>query len=351
MIFIRSLFSLIGLGISLLVISTDQECPYVTTMEDRRANKDTLRIVQYNAEWLFIDYYANAKCPGDGCPWKNESMANTHLDYVRDVVQTLNPDIINLCEIECCDELNMLVYHLEDVSYKPYVKRGTDSSTGQNVGILTRIDPTIDLYRTETRVDYPIPGSKCGYTGSSGNTGVSKHYITEYDINGLQIAFIGAHLLAYPTDPSRCVQREAQAQVLQYVISDYIESGYEVIFMGDLNDYDGETLDINSHVPISQTLDILKGLKGVKKGQYQLTNVASFVDQNDRYTDWWDSDSNCNTQSVNDYSMIDHILVTQGILSRIKQVYMYHGYNEYCGKIDSDHYPIVMDIDTMYMEY
>jgi exonuclease III len=245
----------------------------------------------------------------------------------------------------------MLVDHLEDTSYKPYVKRGMDSSTGQNVGILTRIDPTIDLYRTETRVDYPIPGSNCGYTGSPGDTGVSKHYITEYDINGLQIAFIGAHLLAYPTDPSRCVQREAQAQVLQYVISDYIESGYEVIFMGDLNDYDGETLDINSHVPISQTLDILKGLEGAKKGQYELTNVASFVDQNDRYTDWWDSDSNCNTQSVNDYSMIDHILVTQGILSRIKQVYMYHGYNEYCGKIDSDHYPVVMDIDTMYMEY
>ena len=113
----------------------------------------------------------------------------------------------------------------------------------------------------------------------------------------------------------------------------------------DLNDYDAETMDVNNHVPISRTLDILKGLDGEKKGQYELTNAAIFVDQKDRYTDWWDSDSNCNTQSSSDYSMIDHILVTPNLLSRIKQVYMYHGYNEYCGKLDSDHYPVVIDLD------
>ena len=330
--------------------TTDPDCPYVYTSEDRRTNKDALRIVQYNTEWLFLDYYANADCPGNGCPWKNQSMAETHFTNVQQIISDLNPDIINLCEIECCDELNELVENIEDNTYKPYVKQGTDTSTGQNVGILTRIDPTTDLARTETRVNYPIPGSKCGYTGSPGSSGVSKHYITEFKIMNsnenihLDIVFIGAHLLAYPTDPSRCVQREAQAQVLQYVIMKYIQNGFEVIFMGDLNDYDLEVPDINSHKPISKTLDILKGIEGEYHGEYELTNVAEYIQQSNRYSDWWDSDNNCNTQSQQDLSMIDHVLVTPLLTNYIDNVFVYHAYEEYCGKMNSDHYPVVIDL-------
>ena len=50
---------------------------------------------------------------------------------------------------------NILASNL-DGSYKPYLKKGTDSSTGQNVGMLTRVDPIVSLYRTELRYDYPI---------------------------------------------------------------------------------------------------------------------------------------------------------------------------------------------------
>ena len=49
----------------------DTECPYVSTMGDRRNNKDKLRLVQYNVEWLFIDYYSPMNCPGSGCTWVN----------------------------------------------------------------------------------------------------------------------------------------------------------------------------------------------------------------------------------------------------------------------------------------
>ena len=68
----------------------------------------------------------------------------------------------------------------------PYLKKGTDSSTGQNVGLLTRVDPLVSLYRSEARYDYPVYGSKCGYTGT-GSTGVSKHYITEFIFNGMNV--------------------------------------------------------------------------------------------------------------------------------------------------------------------
>jgi exonuclease III len=42
-------------------------------------------------------------------------------------------------------------------------------------------------------------------------------------------------------------------------------------------------------------------------------------------------------------SMIDHVLVTSKIDKQIMNVYIYHGYKEYCGKWDSDHYPVVID--------
>ena len=52
----------------------------------------------------------------------------------------------------------------------------------------------------------------------------------------------------------------------------------------------------------------------------------------------------CKTISSKDYSMIDHILVTDFIKKNIVNVSVYHGYDEYCGKYNSDHYPVVVDL-------
>ena len=327
-----------------IVVKADTECPVVSSVGDRRSNKNALRLVQYNAEWLFIDYCNSAKCPGTGCPWTSVTDAQTHMSYVANVIKTLNPDIVNFCEVEGCDELNMLITSLKDTTYKPYLKQGTDSSTGQNVGMITRVDPLVNLYRSEERASYPVSGSKCGYTGPAGTSGVSKHYITEFNLGGLNTALIGAHLLAIPTEPTRCAEREAQAQVLQNVVASYIAKGYEVILLGDMNDFDAEVLDVNSDKPTSYVLDIMKGLYGLKKGTYTLTNAASKMAQSERYSDWYDSDNNCATSSKKDYSMIDHVLMSSKIFSKISTVSIYHGYTEYCGTMNSDHYPVVIDL-------
>jgi exonuclease III len=168
--------------------------------------------------------------------------------------------------------------------------------------------------------------------------------ITEFKFNDYNVAFVAAHLLAIPTDPTRCAEREAQASVLQNVIFSYINKGYEVIMIGDFNDYDAEVLDLNSNKPTSKVLDILKGYYGDLAGLYELHNVAEKIQQKNRYSDWWDSDNNCNTSSQKDYSMIDHILVTNSIKNNIANVFIYHGYNEFCGKYDSDHFPVIVDL-------
>ena len=300
----------------------------------------SLRLVQYNAEWLFIDHYSQFDCPGTQCTWKNTTEAYIHLDYVSRVVAYLAPDILNVCEVEGIHELQLVadtvVQEFPNLSYTPYLIPGTDTATGQNVGLLSRIAPNVPLYRTEEKYEYPIAGSQCGYTGSPSKTGVSKHYITEFTLWNIHVAMISAHLIAIPTDPSRCAQREAQATILQGVVAGFLEKEYGVIVIGDMNDYDGTVLDMNGNLPKSRVLDILKN-------NGQLDSVMTQLLSMDRYSDWWDSDSNCNTASQMDYSMIDHILVSENIQKYIANVFVYHGYPEFCGKYDSDHFPVVVD--------
>ncbi len=340
--FLKTLFLLVVIGINIFKVIADTQCPNIPSKpQDSRLISNQLRLVQYNVEWLFIDQYGS--CPGSGCSWANQTEAQTHMKYVANVINQLNPDIINLCEVEGCDELNQLA-SLTNKNYHPYLIQGTDSATGQNVGMLSLVDPVTNLYRTEDRYVYPITDSKCGYTGSPGTQGISKHYITKFNLNGLNIAMVGAHLLAYPTDSTRCAEREAQAQVLQNEIISLINDGNEIIVLGDFNDYDNQVIDANNNIPISQVLDILKGNSGDHIGEYQLFSVAQFITKSERYSDWWDQNSDCISES-NEFSMIDHILVSQKLYDKVSSVWIYHGYDEFCGTYNSDHYPIVVDFN------
>jgi len=323
----------------------DTECPAVSSHNDRRYNNNsnTFKIMQYNAQWLFVDYYGSSKCPGTGCDWVNETEALTHMDFIAEIIDYVDADIVNLCEVEGCDELNLLVEKINNAQYIPYLKKGTDTATGQNVGLITKIDPEVSLYRTDERVEYPVPNSNCGYTGTPTTSAVSKHYVTEFKLNNVDIAIISAHLIAFPTDKTRCSQREAQTQVLQNIIYDYISRGYEVIMIGDFNDFDAEILDVNDSKPISKALDTLKGLFGIYSGKYQLKSAAELIPKNRRGTDWYDKNGDCISVST-EFSMIDHILVSPFLYDKILYAYTYQGYEEFCGTYNSDHYPVIIEL-------
>jgi len=321
-------------------LASEFYCPTVSTKgEDRRNNTSTFRIVQFNAEWLFVDGYDS--CPGSTCPWKTNSDATKHVSAIASVIADLNPDLVNLCEVESCHELTLLTEDSKLVGkgYKPYMIQGTDSSTGQDVGMLTKVDPTLDLYRTESRVAYPIPGTTCksSYTGTYG---VSKHYITTLKLNGINIAIVSMHFLAFPDDVNRCVEREAQASVIQQVVQPYVDKGYEIILIGDLNDWDKTDIDANDNIPISQVNSLLKG-QGMK---YSLTNAASKLVKSERYSEWYDENNDC-VYNSKETSMIDHILLSDGLLGKVTNVFIAHNeYSQSCTNFYySDHWPVVVD--------
>lgn len=350
--FIFQLVSIIALlYTSVTATNTNDTQCYTVVPPTTSHSVSKLRIMQYNVEWLFLKTYNG--CPGSSCTWPSLSSATTHMQYVADVIRTYNPDIINLCEVEGCYELGQLNTLLGN-AYTPYLLFGTDTSTGQNVGMLTKYSPNESLQRTSTTHTYPVGGSHCNYSGT-GSSGVSKHYYTSYLFNTMTIHFVGAHLLAIPTEPSRCASREAQASVLQELIVGLLggidpetrqivkNDNVGLILMGDMNDYDGEILDSNNNRPTSIVLDILKGLAGDYAFAYELESSAAFVSQTDRYTDWYDPNGDCKS-TPNEMSMIDHVLMTPNLRDNVLKMMMPHTYTESCGTYNSDHYPIIVDL-------
>ena len=75
-----------------------------------------------------------------------------------------------------------------------------------------------------------------------------------------------------------------------------------------------------------------------------LRSVAEKVPQSQRWTDWYDKNKTCQ-QEDEDLSSIDHILVSAGLYEKVTGAFMQHSYKEYCGTMDSDHWPVVVDFE------
>lgn len=222
---------------------------------DRRRDKSRLSIVEFNVEWLFSRFNNRVRiaCPGKDCPWKSENQAKEHIYRIASILNQLDADIIHLNEVQDAYTLEILnnatKYKNE---YRIYLVPGEDKITGQNVAILSRIDPLAPLSRYKLeRVKFPIPGSKCKendileQSNSKSTSGVSKHYKARFRIpleSGLHFEWImvGLHLLAFPNDPRKCFQREAQAMAMNLAIKKDLTLNPcdNLIIIGDLNDFD-----------------------------------------------------------------------------------------------------------------
>jgi len=235
----------------------------------------------------------------------------------------------------------MVHEHVGDDSYKYYLLKGTDTATGQNVGLFTRVDPVINLQRTAERIDYPVPGSTCGT--STGDSGVSKHFFTRFEVENLDkpLVVIGAHFLAFPDDKLRCLQREAQATVLRDLgQKEARDNGYHLAMMGDFNDFDPTFLDAAGDVPISQVLEILKSDKSGK--QVMLNAMSEIPSQANRWSCWYDKNSDCK-HVTGEHTLIDHVLVDQGLASLISEARVaLDAYAPTCGSYYSDHWPALV---------
>lgn len=293
---------------------------------DRRTDKSRLTVMTFNAEFLFDGVLPDGQANFD---WKGSpSEAKDHMEVVAAEILENHPDIVNVCEVENLGVLEtMNTMFLAGQGYKAYLIDGKDSFTGQDVGILTRIDPDEPLSRDE----------RVGQSGTT-KSGVSKHYIAHFTIEGEKVAMIGLHLLALPLSNSRKLQRQAQADAVRGMATDAASSGFQVIVLGDLNDYDGETLDAENDHPITNVLSTIRGMSTATTSD-DLESVAEKIAQGQRYTSWYDKDGTETVSPGDAFTSIDHVLVSPSLFAKIASVHLDQNHDP---TRVSDHFPVVV---------
>lgn len=297
--------------------------------EDRRTDKNWLSVMTLNAEFMW-----DGVEPEEGqvnFAWKHsQTEAEEHMADIADVIIEQNPDIVNLVEVESLAALKRLNdKFLSDRGYKPYLVKGKDTYTGQDVGMLTRIDPEHNMIHR-----YNEKG-QAGQVQKS----VSKNYYAKFTVNDTKIAIVSLHFLSRPNAENRKLKREAQADAIRTKSMELVTKGYQVIVLGDFNDYDGDEgyRDHQDNMPITNVLSSIKELCSTTD-EDDLINIATMVPKASRYTAFWDKDDDDNIDHPGEYTSIDHLLVSKGLKEKLVYADIPHTFDPRCV---TDHFPIV----------
>ena len=286
--------------------------PVVT--EDHRSDPTRLVLMAWNAEFLW-----DGRSPEEGkidFEWKGSpEKAEAHMADIAAVVRMHDPDILHLSEVEngrALDTFNEKF--LADSGYRAYFVPGTDTATGQDVALLSRVE---------------LEGiSRDSRRGRSGKTrkGVSKHYVATLRAGDLRLGLVGVHLLARPHKKSRVADREAQADAVRGMARELAEQGRSLIVWGDFNDFDGHTLDHSGNRPITRVMEWIRELDPGDPND-DLINVAEHLPRQQRYTNGRDS--------------IDHVLLSADLAARILEVEIPRDHDP---RAVTNHYPIVVHL-------
>lgn len=294
--------------------------------EDRRADKAKLSVMTFNAEFLW-----DGLEPEDGeinfSRKGNAEAAAAHMRNVAEVIKRGSPDMVNLVEVEGLAALQHFnATYLEGENYVAYLAQGADTFTGQDVGLLTRLDPIGDLVHDDTE-------------GQSGevNKSVSKNYFAKFQIGETKFAMIGLHFLARPYAHDRHKRRQAQADAMAKRARQLQSEGFEVIILGDVNDYDHEVLGRGGNAPITRVTAILKEMG--EGDADNLINVAARLPQPERYTSFWDKNRDNEIDPDGEYTMIDHIFVSPALDALVTDVVMDQTHDP---RLVSDHFPVTV---------
>jgi hypothetical protein len=337
-----------------LVYALEKDCANPKGKNKELVSSHNLTIGTFNTMWLFDGVNDELS------PWKNTTQAEAHTKLIAQQIYQLNVDVLNLVEVESCSILSRLMSEMERIAkskkkkapkYQIYLKNGKDTVTRQNVAMLSKFVPVSPgLAFNDSRISYPIDGSKCGYAMKN-STGVSKHYYTwlnfpigKHGLN-LTVLLVGVHLKANPNDPASCAQREAQAIIIRDTIraallqAKLTPAQANIVVMGDLNDYDEKTSDVSKNIPLSKTLQVLKD-----REYLNLINVMEYVPADKRYTHWWDKNKNLEI-NYGELSALDHMLVSEHLMKYVTDIQIHNSDLYPHGNLKiSDHWPITLTI-------
>lgn len=310
-----------------------------------------LRIVAFNSEILT----APRVRAGQIQRYRFDFARRQHHERIADVVEVLQPDILNLAEVTSKEAVDLVVEILHEkglTDYRGYHVECNDTYTGMDVALISRIEPDevddtfIRTYFSEA--DDPTWRQAYFYTGYNGNrrnesASISRNAVYYFTVAGHKLGFLGLHLKSNPSDERANARRTAEAEVARRIIRGEIEKrGYTPVVLGDLNDYDPDVPDRDdSRDTVTNVIASLKDYDNSREGA-ELANVATKIArQSDRYTSHWDWNENGARDPQDVFTMIDHILLPTELMPHVKRAFI----ARVVSLETSDHYPVVVDLN------
>ncbi|MEX2309544.1 MAG: endonuclease/exonuclease/phosphatase family protein [Pirellulales bacterium] len=309
-----------------------------------------LRIVTFNAEFLAAPRVRQ----GNIQHYRFDYGRTHHLERVAYLIETLNPDVLNLVEVtskEAVDELVKILHEKGLTDYRGYHIDSNDTFTALDVAVITKYPPdTIDGRPIRTifsqgddptwRESFQAPDREGRMRRQT--TSLSRNSLYFITIAGHKLGFLGLHLKSNPQDDYSNAKRMGEVAVAQRVLrGEVTKRDYLPIVLGDLNDYDPDVPDRDTKRDTSTTaLRDLKDFDSDRPGP-ELANVAERITrQADRYTSHWDWNENGAHDGDDVYTMIDHILLAKELAPYITRAFICHTVS-----LDtSDHYAVVVDL-------
>lgn len=325
---------------------------FVLHVQTLYASDDTipLRIVTFNAELL----NAPGVTPGNLEKYRFEYGRRGHIERVANLIETLNPDVLNLLEItskQAVDEIVEVLHEKGMTDYRGYHVDSNDTFSALDVAVITRLPlDEVDGKKIRTffsQGDDPTYRRATRFRGRNGQmidatTSLSRNSMYFLTVGGHKLGFLGLHLKAIPDDEYSNAKRMGEADIVRALVrSEIVPRGYLPIVLGDLNDYDPDVPDRDETRNTSTTvLRDLKDFDADRPGP-ELENPASkIVRQADRYTNHWDWNENGADDPQDVYSMIDHILVAKELMPYVTRAFICHSVSSDV----SDHFPVVVDL-------
>ncbi len=314
------------------------------------ANETKLRNVTFNAEILTAPFIR----AGSLQKYRFHLARQAQFERVAALIETLDPDILNLVEVTSQEGVALLIKILHEkgmTDYQGYHVESNDKFTGMDVALISKIKPDKINGKQITTLysSYEDPTWRESYRyvtkkGASRNTStsVSRNSLYFLTVAGHKLGFLGLHLKSNPDNEKANGMRTAQAKLVQRMIrSQIIAQGYQPVVLGDLNDYDPEVPDRDPKR--STRTAVLRTIKNYdpKRPGDELVNVAAgIVRQADRYTSHWDLNENGAADETDVLTMIDHILLPKELMQYVRRVHISHTVS----LETSDHFPVVVDL-------
>jgi endonuclease/exonuclease/phosphatase family metal-dependent hydrolase len=321
----------------------------VVTSSDSSATDTPFRVVSFNAEILT----APKVRAGQLEKFRFDYARGEHLERVAHVIETLNPDLLNLVEVTSVEAVDALVKMLHEkghTDYRGYHIESNDPMSGMDIAVITKT-PLDEVDGKAIRTIYsqdddPTWRQSYSFKNWDGEpetdtTSLSRNSLYFATVAGNKIAFLGLHLKSNPDDQYSNAKRMAEVALVQRVLrGEVTPRGYLPIVLGDLNDYDPDFEDRDeSRSTKTAAVKSIKDFDPAKPGD-ELVNAASLIKrQADRFTSHWDRNENGAHDQYDVYTMIDHVLVAKELMPYAKRAFVAH----VVGPDTSDHYPVVVD--------